>query len=78
MSSPGVERPLRTPAHFATALGKRVNIRLAAPSNGRRKFCGRVAQASDSHVSLELDDGQADVAYDEIARANLIDEGRST
>ena len=78
VSSPGTERPLRTPAHFEAALGKRVAVRLAATSEGRRKFRGRIARASDSHVSLELADGEAELAYDEIARANLIDEGRST
>lgn len=78
VSSPGTERPLRAPKHFMDALGQRVAIRLAEPSNGRRKFRGRIAEATPSHVSLELADGSAELAYDDIARANLIDEGRST
>ncbi|MGI9659085.1 MAG: ribosome maturation factor RimP [Gaiellaceae bacterium] len=78
VSSPGLERPLRDPAHFEAALGQRVAVRLAAATNGRRKFRGRIARTTDSHVSLELDEGETDVAYDQIARANLIYEGRST
>lgn len=77
VSSPGTSRPLRTAEHFRAAIGQRVSIRLAAASEGRRKFRGRVTSASDSHVSLELADGDAELPYDEIARANLIGEGGS-
>jgi ribosome maturation factor RimP len=77
VSSPGTDRPLRAAQHFNEAVGERVAIRLAAPSNGRRKFRGRIAAATDSHFSLELADGTAELAYQDIARANLIDEGRS-
>ena len=77
VSSPGLERPLRSPAHFEDALGRRVAIRLGAPNGRRRKFRGRIAGVSESHVSLELADGEAEIAYDDIARANLIDEERS-
>ena len=78
VSSPGPDRPLRTRQHFGAALGERVSIRLAAPERGRRKFRGRVTQAGETHVELELDDGTAELPYEAIARANLIDEGRST
>jgi ribosome maturation factor RimP len=78
VSSPGAERPLRARRHFVDAVGQRVAIRLSEPSDGRRKFRGRIAEATASHVSLELADGSVDLAYDDIARANLIDEGRST
>ena len=78
VSSPGTDRPLRAAQHFNDAVGQRVAIRLGAPSDGRRKFCGLIAAATDSHVSLELADGTAEFAYHDIARANLIDEGRSS
>ena len=73
VSSPGLERPLRSPTHFEAAA-----IRLARPNGRRRKFRGRIACVSESHVSLELADGEAEIAYDDIARANLIDEEGST
>ena len=76
-SSPGLERPLRSPPHFQAALGRRVAIRLGAPNGRRRKFRGRIAGVSESHVSLELADGDAEIALEDIARANLIDEERS-
>jgi len=76
VSSPGVKRPLRTASHFANAIGCSVAIRLGVPREGRRNYRGRIVNATDSDVLLELSDGETQIAYDEIARANLIEEGR--
>src|SRR5437763_11378835 len=38
VSSPGVERPLRKPTHFAQVVGRRVALRTASPLDGRSKF----------------------------------------
>jgi ribosome maturation factor RimP len=76
VSSPGLKRPLRTASHFANATGSSVAIRLGVPRDGRRNYRGRIVNATDSDVLLELSDGETQIAYDEIARANLIDEGR--
>jgi ribosome maturation factor RimP len=76
VSSPGVKRPLRTASHFAKATGCSVAVRLGVPREGRSNYRGRIVNATDSDVLLELSDGETQIAYDEIARANLIDEGR--
>jgi ribosome maturation factor RimP len=78
VSSPGIERPLRTREHFAAATGRRVAVRTAAEVDGRRRFRGRVASAGTDVLRLELDGGGAEIPYDWIVRANLIDEGRLT
>ena len=65
MSSPGVERPLRKPAHFARVIGRRVKIRTRG---GRTN--GEVVAADETHVTID----ENHVPYDEIVRANLIDE----
>jgi ribosome maturation factor RimP len=65
VSSPGVERPLRKPAHFARVVGRRVKLRTRA---GRLK--GEVVAVDDTHVTID----ENHVPYDEIVRANLIDE----
>ena len=41
VSSPGLDRRLRKPAHFAAALGLAVAVKLAAPCDGRSNFRGR-------------------------------------
>jgi len=42
VSSPGVERPLRTITHFRTYIGEVAKIRLGAGLDGRRKFTGKI------------------------------------
>ncbi len=76
VSSPGVERPLRKPTHFANALGRRVAVRTASPIEGRRRFRGEVLSAGEQEVSLGAEGGEAvRIPYDAIVRGNLIDEG---
>ena len=40
VSSPGVDRPLKTPAHFARFVGEEVAISLKLPFQGRKKYSG--------------------------------------
>lgn len=75
VSSPGLERPLRTPAHFAGILGRRAAIRTRHEVAGRKRFRGEVVAADDREVTLATDGGPVEVPYDAIARGNLIDEG---
>lgn len=78
VSSPGIERPLRTREHFAAAAGKSVAVRTAVEIEGRRRFRGRVTRAGKDLLSLELEGGDTEIPYDAIVRGNLIDEGRLT
>jgi ribosome maturation factor RimP len=65
VSSPGATRPLRKPDHFADVVGRRVKLRTR-----ERRFRGEVVSADDDHVTV----GETEIPYDEIVRANLIDE----
>jgi ribosome maturation factor RimP len=76
VSSPGIERPLRTPAHFRNAVGRKVAIRTDTDIDGRKKFRGTVADAEQNAVALEVADHQrVTIPYDAIVRGNLVDEG---
>jgi ribosome maturation factor RimP len=74
VSSPGVERPLRKPQHFARVIGQPVALRTAAPLEGRSKFKGRVKDAGTDALTVEVDGNEVDIPYDAIVRGNLIDE----
>jgi ribosome maturation factor RimP len=75
VSSPGIERPLRTRDHFAGAVGRRVALRTAHEVGGRRRFRGEVLAAGEEAVTLEVGgEERMDVPYDAIVRGNLIDE----
>ena len=59
VSSPGIERELRTDAHILSCLGETVDVRLFAPVDGARVWRGTLAAlAADRSVVLELPDGQ--------------------
>ena len=77
VSSPGPQRPLRKPGHFATAVGRRVAVRTDSPVAGRNRVRGEVLEAGDDAVTVEVADEPAplSIPYDAIVRANLIDEG---
>jgi len=70
VSSPGFDRPLRTRAHFERAVGRNVRLKTVT---GRAK--GEVLSAGERSVRIQTGSEPADIPYDEIVRANLIDEG---
>ena len=71
VSSPGLDRPLRTREHFEAAVGRRVRLRTAG-----RKLRGEVVSAGEQSVTVAASDGtQTEIPYAEIVRANLIEEG---
>jgi ribosome maturation factor RimP len=72
VSSPGIERPLRKPEHFAGAVGRTVKLRTAKG----KKLRGEVVAADPTAVRVAARGGDAvQIPYDEIVRGNLIDEG---
>jgi ribosome maturation factor RimP len=78
VSSPGFERPLRKPAHFAHVVGRKVKLKTAGEIGGRKKFRGEVIAADDQTVRVGAGGGDAfQIPYDQIVRGNLIDEGRT-
>lgn len=74
VSSPGVERPVRKPQHFANAVGRTVALRTAEPVGGRSKFRGEVKEAGAEMLTVSVDGADVDIPYESIVRGNLIDE----
>jgi ribosome maturation factor RimP len=74
VSSPGVQRPLRKPAHFRNAVGRRVALRTDPAVGGRTRFRGALVAADDRAVTVEAGNGGVYIPYEVIVRGNLIDE----
>ena len=72
VSSPGVERPLRTPEHFRNAIGRTVSLRT---ESRKKRFRGEVMAAGDASVTVKAGDEPVEIPYDEIVQGNLIWEG---
>ena len=70
VSSPGPEPPIRKPAHFRNALGRKVALR----TEKRKRFRGEVVSADERKVIVKTPNEDVEIPYDEIVRGNLIDE----
>ena len=76
VSSPGLERPLRKPAHFRNAVGRRVSLRTAEDLAGKHKFRGEVVDAGERTLKLSTGgDEPLEIPYEQIVRGNLIETG---
>jgi len=75
ISSPGLDRPLFTEAHFERFKGQKAKLKLERPLAGQRNFVGVIAGARDGLVLLQTDDG-AEHEFDlaDIEKARLVPE----
>ena len=75
VSSPGLERRLRTPAHFARAVGETVTVRVDAGTADVRRLTGTLASADETGCTLtgpDVPGGEARISYDQIERARTV------
>jgi ribosome maturation factor RimP len=71
VSSPGLDRILRTRAHFERFVGARVWIELSAPREGRRRYTGQLQGVDAEGVELLVDGAIVRVPFGQIGRARL-------
>lgn len=72
VSSPGLDRPLFAPAHYARFLGEEAKVALKLPQDGRRRLQGRIVRVEDATVTFDVDGTGFAVAVDNIERARLV------
>lgn len=75
VSSPGVERTLRTPAHFTRAIGETVTVKTRPQVPGDRRVTGTLVAADEGGLELESDgipDGRIRLLYSDIDRARTV------
>ncbi len=71
VSSPGIDRPLRTPDHFERFAGETVSVKTRGPLEGRSSFTGELAGFADGAVRLLVDGAELSIPYEQIKRARL-------
>ncbi len=70
VSSPGLERSLRLPAHFQRAVGSTVSIRLHPGAGEERRLAGTLTDADDEGITVQVEGtGAVQVPYGDIERA---------
>ena len=58
VSSPGVDRPLKTERDFERAMGLRVEAKTYRPVNGNKQFTGELTGFADGVITLAADTGE--------------------
>jgi ribosome maturation factor RimP len=71
VSSPGLDRILRTPEHFARYVDNRVKVELAVAREGRKRYTGMLRRADGESIEMEVDNFSVSIRLAEISRARL-------
>lgn len=74
VSSPGMDRVLRTAAHFTRFIGERASVDMVLPVNGRRRFLGKLLAVNAGELTLEQDGQPVQLRLDGIGKAQLAPE----
>lgn len=73
VSSPGLERRLRTPEHFIRAVGETVTVKTVAGLDGPRRFKAVISAADPERVTFDpLDGDQRILGHDELERVRTV------
>jgi len=75
VSSPGIERPLRTPAHFAKAVGSTVSVKTRPQVPGERRLRGLVVSSDDDGFAIAVEGSAGEpvrLAYADVDRVRTV------
>ena len=71
VSSPGIERKLKSPRHFELALGELVKVKLYRPINNEYSFEGVISNISANSIVLSIDNEDLIVEIENIKNAKI-------
>lgn len=71
VSSPGLDRPLRTPEHYRRYVGEQVKVQTVRPLEGRRRFKGPLVAFDGEVLTVEVDGVERAIPLDVVERASL-------
>jgi ribosome maturation factor RimP len=58
VSSPGIERDLRTPEHILASLGMRAEAKLYTPIDGKKSIVGELVRFEDGKLTILTSEGE--------------------
>ena len=71
VSSPGIDRPLRTLEHFQRFAGETVNLKTTRPISERSSWTGVLLGVDGTDVCLDVDGVHQAIPYESIKRAHV-------
>ena len=69
VSSPGLDRPLKTEKDFRKKLGSEIEVSLYASLNGKKKLVGELTAYQNETISLHTKEGDFEISMKDIAVA---------
>lgn len=72
VSSPGLDRPLKTEKDFLRCRGQKVTVITREPIAAQNTFVGLIADAREEKLFLQIDTDVLKIPYDQISKAKLV------
>ena len=72
VSTPGLERALRTPRHFAGAIGEKIKVKTTPATEGERRADGTLVAADDDGIVVDTGTTQRRLSYGDIDKARTV------
>ena len=72
VSSPGIERELRTEEHILACIGERVEAKLFSAKDGRKSYEGRLLSFEDGKIVIDEDGNEATLLRTEISKLTTV------
>ena len=72
VSSPGIERELRTDEHITLSIGQRAEAKLFIAKDGAKSFVGKIVSYEDGVLTMENDLGKITLNKNEIAKLTTV------
>ena len=69
VSSLGLDRPLKKDADFQRNIGKRIEIRLFAPKDGKKEFAGELLRFDEASLVIRFQEGELSLERKAVALA---------
>lgn len=71
VTSPGLERKLRRPSHFAKSRGREVVVK-AVSTDDKATYRGVLADANESDFTVDSEDGPVQISYEDVISAKTV------
>lgn len=72
ISSPGLDRPLKSERDFMRFVGQKARVRLRVPVDGQRNFVGVLRETRAGKVQIEIDGRLLSLDLDNLEKARLV------
>lgn len=72
VSSPGVERELRTDEHIASFIGARVEAKLFTAKNGAKSLCGKLVSYDGQNLVIDTDGREICIPRSDISKLKTL------